>query len=367
MRLQQRGELQLLKEIKERFDPSQRGQNGAIVVSIGDDAAVFKPFDGYMLVTTDLMAEGIHFDLSYTSPFHLGFKLVSINVSDIYAMGGVPRYIFLNVAFRSDTSEEFFWEFFKGVEVANSIYSTTLLGGDISAVLRDSMVSATVIGSSRRIIRRSNAKVGDRIYITNTIGNSACGLEILRRLIYQDRAFIRDYRFGLLNKEVDFNKKELVLEMGSKRISLEFSLVESLLKRHLVPLVSFPEHPSIDHITAMIDVSDGLFIDLNRICDESKVGARVFLEKLPMSKDMLQVCSIIGLNPYNFATSGGEDYELLFTTSESEEESFLNSSLMTSGAVLTCIGEIISDERVVVMLDGTEIPLKSEGYQHFSS
>lgn len=364
MSIQQKGELQLLREIKERFDPIRRGFDNNIIVGIGDDSAVFKLSRENIVVTTDLMAEGVHFDLSYTSAFHLGFKLVSVNVSDIYAMGGTPNYIFLNIALKRDTPEKFFWDLFAGIDAANSFYGMILLGGDISEVLRDSMVSATVIGSAKKIIRRNGAKVGDKIFITNTTGDSACGMEILKRLSIEDKDHIKNYRFGLLDKEERFNKKNLVLDLPDKRMSIDFSVAEPLIKRHLVPEVTFPIKLDIDKITALIDISDGLFIDLFRLCEESKVGARIFSNRLPISKELLQVCSLLGLNPRNLVTAGGEDYELLFTAPE--DQSSINSSLLKAG-VATCIGEIIDDKKVIVESDGNEIILKPEGYQHFST
>lgn len=363
MSIQQKGELQLLKEIRERFDPILRGLDNNIIVGIGDDSAVFKASSENLLVTTDLMAEGIHFDLSYTSAFHLGFKLVSINVSDIYAMGGTPNYIFLNMAFKKDTPESFFWDFFAGIEVANSLYGITLLGGDISGVLRDLMVSATVIGSSKRVIKRSGAKIGDKIFITNATGLSACGMEILKRLSIEDKELMKGYHFGLSDKREIFNKRELVLNLSNKKTSVDFSVAEPLIKRHLVPKVNLPLELDIDRITAMIDISDGLFIDLWRLCEESKVGARIFLDKIPISKSVLHVCGLLSLNPLDLVTAGGEDYELLFAAPE--DQIFMNSSHIKADTI-TSIGEIIDAKRVIVESDGVEIILKPEGYQHFN-
>lgn len=360
MKLHQKGELQLLKEIKERFNPSLEQKDSGIIVGIGDDAAVFKCPNEKILVTTDLMTEGIHFDLSYTSSFQLGFKLVSVNVSDIYAMGGMPRYIFLNIAMKKDVSEQFFWDFFNGISTANSIYGTKLLGGDISSTSNDMMVSATVIGIAERIIKRSGAKVGDKIYLTNTTGDSACGLEILKRLTPQNRDIIKDYDFGLLEK-TETLKEPLLLDVNSKILSLDFYISEPLIKRHLMPIARYPKK-FINNATAMIDVSDGLFIDLNRLCDESNTGAQIYLDKIPISKNLKSACELLELNPYNLALSGGEDYELLFTSSVNYE----NIISSNDNIGLSCIGEITTEKRVLIMPDGKETEIKSEGYQHFS-
>ncbi len=359
MKLHQKGELQLLREIKERFNPTFDKEYSGIIVGIGDDAAVFKCPDEKILVTTDLMTEGIHFDLDYTSSFQLGFKLVSVNVSDIYAMGGIPKYIFLNIAMKKDISEEFFWDFFKGISTANNIYGMNLLGGDISSALNDMMVSATVVGMAARIIKRSGAKVGDKIYLTNTIGDSACGLEILKRLTPQSRDIIRDNDFGFLDKTREL-KGPLILNVNSKKLHLDFYISEPLIKRHLMPTVRYPME-FINNATAMIDVSDGLFIDLNRLCEESNTGARIYLDKIPISENLRIACEMLQLNPYNLASSGGEDYELLFTSSV-DYENIISSNDKIS---ISCIGEIIAEKRVFITPDGKEIELKSDGYQHF--
>src|SRR5208337_545297 len=169
MQLRLIGELRLLEEIRRRFNvPAQKGDSG-IIIGIGDDAAAFAPpveKIEKVLVTTDLMHEGVHFDLSYTAPFHLGFKLVSVNVSDIMAMGGTPRYLFLALSMKGDTDETFFREFYDGIASASGQYGVALLGGDLSAARNDMVLSATVIGTGTKIVTRSGADPGDRIYVT---------------------------------------------------------------------------------------------------------------------------------------------------------------------------------------------------------
>lgn len=371
MKLYQKGELKLLREIKERFNPASKQKDSGIIVGIGDDAAVFACPEEKILVTTDMMTEGIHFDLDYTSAFQIGFKLVSVNVSDIYAMGGNPRYIFLNVAMRKDASEKFFWDFFNGISTANTIYGLKLLGGDISSAVNDMTFSATVIGTGEKIITRTGAKAGDRIYLINTMGDAACGLEILTRLTTEGKKIIRGYDFGVTRKRKKHHK-ELTLNINSKLVTLDFHTAVPLIKRHLMPLVECPCE-LIDSATSMIDVSDGLFIDLNRLCDESKTGARIYLDRMPISHNLKDVCEILDLNPYSLAASGGEDYELLFTapadfkftTGGKSKSSFC--TVGSNPMRITCIGEIIPKKRVLITFDGTELPLKAEGYQHFGS
>jgi thiamin-phosphate kinase len=178
MKLSQIGELTLLDQIRKRF----KKKSDNIIVGIGDDAAVLKPTDKNLLVTTDMMVEGVHFDLSFTTPYQLGFKLISVNVSDIYAMGGKPLYLLLNIAVKKDTEKKFIDKLFDGIKDAMNLYDTILIGGDLSATKSGMALSATVIGCLKKHILRSGANVGDRIYVTGYLGDSACGLELMKRI-----------------------------------------------------------------------------------------------------------------------------------------------------------------------------------------
>ncbi|MBI3592192.1 MAG: thiamine-phosphate kinase [Nitrospirae bacterium] len=323
-------------------------------MGIGDDAAVIDPRKEKVLITTDMMHEGIHFDLSFTAPFQLGFKLVSVNVSDIMAMGGQPRYLFLNIAVKKDVDEVFFWNLFEGISEAMGIYGVKLLGGDLSSAANDMVLSATVIGGGDKIITRGGASVGDKIYVTSTTGDSACGLEILKRLTPESKKAV-----AVLGDKKAKDFPDLILSVGPDRLTLEWDIAEPLLRRHLMP-VARDSSRLVPYAKAMIDVSDGLFIDLSRMCDESNAGARIYLDRIPISDEMRYAAGIIGLDPLSLATSGGEDYELLFTAPVGliEEDSAVKA---------TCIGEIIEKDRIVVDSTGRESAMKVEGYQHFGS
>jgi thiamine-monophosphate kinase len=327
MRLGQIGELNLLREIRKRF----KTENGGVLLGIGDDAAVIAPQKENILVTTDMMNEGIHFDLSFTAPFHLGFKLVSVNVSDIFAMGGVPKYLFLNVALKSDADEEMFGRLYEGISKAMNMYGVKLAGGDLCAAKNDMVLSATVIGAAEKFIPRSGAKAGDKIYVTGALGDSACGLEILKRLPPEEKEKVRGQEVG----------------------AAEFGAAASLIMKHLMP-IACDSSEFAKYASSMIDISDGLFIDLNRICDESNAGARIYLNEVPVSDNMRAAAESMGLDAMRLATAGGEDYELLFTAPWDAriENAF-------------CIGEISEKERIAVDEQGKEIPMKAEGYQHF--
>jgi len=354
MQLRLIGELRLLEEIRRRFNvPVQEGDSG-IIIGIGDDAAAIAPpveKNEKLLVTTDLMHEGVHFDLSYTAPFHLGFKLVSVNVSDIMAMGGTPRYLLLTASLKDDTDETFFWGFYEGVSHALKQYGLALLGGDLSSARHDMVFSATVLGAAGRLITRGGAVPGDRIYVTSATGDAACGFEVLKRLAPESKEAVK------LWKNFADPLPDMMLTHGEAFVKLDGSKISTLLARHLMP-VAREVRELLPYITSMIDISDGLFIDLCRICDESHVGARVYLEKIPISESMRFAAGLMGLSSLEFAVSGGEDYELLFTLSPEAAEK-------VDCIHAFCIGEITDKERVTVDNSGREAALKAGGYQHF--
>lgn len=341
MKLSRIGELNLLDQIRKGF--SQKARN--IAVGIGDDAAVIKPLSKYLLATTDMMIEGVHFDLRFMTPFQLGFKLISVNVSDIYAMGGKPFCCLLNVAVSGNTRTEFIDKLFDGVKAAMSLYRTVLVGGDLSAADRVSL-SATLIGYAGKYITRSGAKAGDRIYVTGTLGDSAGGLEVLKRV--KKNIPLQKTAHGKAQRAKGGDTALLKLA----RWGLRYQTVEPLLRRHLMPEARDPAR-FVKRATSMIDVSDGLLIDLTRLCDESKVGARIYAENVPLSPELKRVASRLGISPLELALSGGEDYELLFTAPRGK---------MVDAAY---IGDVTKSGRVIVDSKGKEKPFAAKGYQHF--
>ena len=182
MRLSDAGELSLLEILRKRFVK----KSSSVVLGIGDDAAVIRPRNAHLLLTTDMMVEGVHFDLSWTTPFQLGFKLVSVNVSDIYAMGGEPKFLLLNFSAGNNVTLDFFSGFFDGIEAAMKKYGLSLVGGDISAS-KKIVLSATVGGYGGKILARRGARPGDRIYVTGHLGDAACGLALMKLLRRQSR------------------------------------------------------------------------------------------------------------------------------------------------------------------------------------
>lgn len=308
-----KNELEIIEFIRERFFSADRG----IIKGIGDDTAVLRPQDSPLLITTDMMVEGIHFDLSFITPSQIGYKLVARNVSDIFAMAGEPEFMLLNLCIPPDLGPAFIEELLEGIHKGVTKYGIRLVGGDFSSSPKGLFLSATLTGISPKPVFRSGAREGDYIYITGTIGDSACGLEILKQGV---------------------------------PIPSEIKL--PLIKRHLTPEPS-PLHKKIDSINAMIDISDGLSLDLWRLCRESGVGAIIYEERIPMSEEMIKASEILGVNPLQFALSGGEDYELLFTS---------GSSIKRDG--ITEIGMIIEEGLFILNKDGKKRPLIPEGYTH---
>lgn len=322
------GELALVESIQKLF---KAGAKSGLQTGIGDDCAVIKPRPGNkLLLTTDMMIEDVHFDLRLITPWQLGYKLIAVNLSDIYAMGGKPAFALLNISMTNKTTLEFFDEFLDGVHSACKLFGVSLAGGDMSSSMREMSLSATLIGYANKPKLRSGAKSGDSIYVTSTLGDSAVGLALLKTI----------------GRPIDFKK----------RINkpLEWKIMKPLLIKHLMPQ---PVDLSmrLPKATAMMDLSDGLFIDLHRLCTSSKVGAIIEKESIPISTQALNACKGLGLDAFKIATSGGEDYALLFTAPEGDYASS------------TRIGKIVSKGKGLSVVDakGHTEKIEPEGYKHF--
>ncbi len=326
MRLSEKGELALVEAIGRRFKKKVPG----LVLGIGDDAAVVRPRGGNLLLTTDMMVEGVHFDRAWITPFQLGFKLVSVNVSDIYAMGGKPDYLLLDFAAPGDFDMRHFEDFSRGLQEASRIYRIGLVGGDVSSADR-LILSATVMGSAERFITRGGARPGDRIYVTGCLGDAACGLQILKKI-----------------------RKQVIVERGKKTyFGPGWATVGPLIRKQVMPLARKPGR-FLKRATAMMDISVGLFIDLSRLCKESRTGAKIFAKKIPLSNELREASAFLGMSAVDLATGGGEDYELLFTAPCTEEVEAI------------CIGEITTNGLRIVDDKGITKKISIRGYQHFA-
>ena len=266
-------ERELISAIRKEFSVKR----GDLALGIGDDAAIIKSGSKKLLLTTDLLIEDVHFIASLHPPFFLGRKALNVNLSDIAAMGGRPKFALLGLGLRDGMEREYVREFFRGFKAAARESRTELIGGDISASGK-MCISVTVIGEGERPIRRSGSKPGDLIFVSGTLGDAAAGLKLLKKGHKLRR-----------NKKVDVLLRAFLDPVPQVALGLALS--------------------SYGGATAMIDMSDGLSVDLLHLCEESRVGADVYLERLPLSSE---ICSL-EKKPWNFALHGGEDYRLLFT------------------------------------------------------
>ncbi|MBI5049856.1 MAG: thiamine-phosphate kinase [Nitrospirae bacterium] len=331
MLLSKLGEFNLIKKFRTSFAKT----SSEIITGIGDDAAAISQAkkDAITLITTDMLIEGVHFDLSYTTFYQLGYKALAVNISDIFAMGGKPKHFLVGLGIPKDYDSGDIDELYSGIKSLAKKFAINIIGGDTCASRHGLVLSGTLTGETKRVITRSGAKPGDSIFVTDTLGDSAMGLMLLKKM---------------------GNKKWEIRNKKFKLLSSKFSLPTShlrLIRRHLMPEIAPLKNTG--GITSMIDISDGLLIDLSHICDESNAGARIYMDKIPVSQELIETAERIGVNYRNFALKGGEDYALLFTAPANIK-------------IKACrLGEITKKGRFIVDEKGRERPLKAEGYEHF--
>lgn len=328
MKLRELGEFGLIERIAGRV-PRKPG----VKIGIGDDAAAIEPTAGFLsLFTTDMLVEGVHFNLSLCDPATLGRKSLSVNLSDIAAMGGIPRHFLLSLAIPVDVPVEFLDAFIEGALERGEQFGVTLIGGDTSSSPAGLIISVTVIGeqSPDLIVRRGVARPGDLIYVTGTLGDAALGLALLKAGERDGTAIAR---------QLD----------PFPRVREGMKLAEGGI-------------PS-----AMIDISDGLLADLGHILDHSGTGARLYLEKLPISGEYREKQLLFKDEFFLFPLSGGEDYELLFTAPPGKVPA-LQSIFAETGTATTVIGEITPYPGLSVLTpSGIEYSPQHKGYNHFPS
>lgn len=337
MNLRRAGESALIDYIRGRFSSAASSRSGAtaarLLTGIGDDCAVIQPRRGYRLeVSTDVMMEGIHFDLSFISPRQLGAKLVTVNVSDVLAMGARPRYLLMTLALPAETSLSFVRQFFDGVDEALKRYGVTLCGGDLSASRGGIALGATVLGEARRSILRSTARAGDEIFVTCSPGESAMGLSLLQRMKAEGR------------------RRPLARELPTR-------VFQHLVQRHLEPMLQPPSKAVVQRATAMMDLSDGLLIDLWRMCLQSGTGAELYEESIVLCDELRAAAAFLGVDSLLSALHGGEDYGLLFCAP---------AGALRSSKGYRRIGTMKTDGFFMVAVDGSRRELSPQGYVHFA-
>ncbi len=281
------GEFGLIKHLTSDFPI----QNTSTLKGIGDDAAVLACNDKKILVTTDLLLEGIHFDLTYVPLKHLGYKSAVVNFSDVYAMNGQPKQMTISLGISKRFSIEDLEEFYSGIRLACEIYGVDLIGGDTSASMTGLTISVTCIGETDTPVYRNGAKENDLICVTGDLGAAYMGLQLLER---EKKLFDAGEQ-----TQQEFSGKEYLLERQLKPEARK-DIIEELKKRNITP-------------TSMMDVSDGLSSELLHICTQSEKGCRIYEEKIPIDYQTAVQAEQFNMSLITAALNGGEDYELLFT------------------------------------------------------
>jgi thiamine-monophosphate kinase len=327
--LRKMGEFGLLRRVRNWMTAS----DPLLIQGIGDDVAVFETEGRVLLATTDILIEEIHFEQSWIDPYHLGKKALAVNLSDIAAMGGVPRYFLLSLGLPKGISLSFISRFYRGLKEMARPFRLSLIGGDTS-LSQKIVINICLLGEGEKetLLYRKGARVGDDLFVTGTLGDSALGLRILQKV-------------GLKAKP-----RRLIERHLSPRPRID--LGQSIAKERLA--------------TAMIDVSDGLLIDTTHLLEESGKGARVWEERIPLSSSYRRYVSSYAKDPSLLALSGGEDYELLFTAPPRMREK-ISSLALVHRVPITRIGEIVPSPKGFRMVrkNGTEYSPSHLGFDHF--
>ncbi len=329
------GEFGLIDHLTKNF----KLKNPSSKIGVGDDAAVLDYKEKQVLVTTDLLLEGIHFDLIYTPLKHLGYKACVVNFSDIYAMNGQPKQITVSLGISKRFKVEDLDEIYSGIQLACELYGVDLVGGDTTASLTGLTISITCIGEGEKdkIVYRNGAKENDLICVSGNLGSAYMGLQLLER---EKVVFSGESE----NIQPDFTGKEYILERQLKPEARK-DIIASLAAKGIQP-------------TSMMDVSDGLSSELMHICKQSKVGCRVYSDKIPINIEAVEMAAELNFNIVTAALNGGEDYELLFTVSIDDYEKVIALD------DVNVIGHITKEEHGLYLVgrEGEEIGLKAQGW-----
>jgi thiamine-monophosphate kinase len=332
------GEFGLIDRIQKQFSL----QNLTSVKGIGDDAALISIGEEYLLITTDMLLEGVHFDLSYMPLQHLGYKAVAVNISDIAAMNGKPEQITIGLGLSNRFSLEAIDSLYDGIRAACENYKVDLVGGDTTSSASGLVISITAIGrvAKEKVTLRSTAKNNDIICVTGDLGAAYLGLQVLER----------EKQVFLTNPEMqpDLEKYEYMVGRQLKP-EARMDIVYELADKNIVP-------------TSMIDISDGLASELLHLSKNSGVGVKIFEDKVPIDSMAFETAIEFKMDPITCALNGGEDYELLFTISPADYEKLKNHP------DIHFIGHMHNnaDQNIMVTKQETAVPIKAQGWNHFN-
>ncbi|MBP1651534.1 MAG: thiamine-monophosphate kinase [Bacteroidetes bacterium] len=316
-------------------------QQASTVLGVGDDAAVIDHFGRQTVVSTDMLVEGIHFDLMYTPLKHLGYKSVTVNLSDIYAMNATPTHITVSIAFNNRFSVEALNEFYEGVYAACEKYGVDLIGGDTSNSQKGFIISVTAIGevAPDQFVRRSTAQKGDLLCVSGDLGAAFLGLTLLER---EKKIYLESPQL-----QPDLEDQTYIIGRQLKPEARK-NIVEWLEKNDIKP-------------TAMMDVSDGLSSEILHICKQSNLGVVLYEEKIPIAQESKEMALKFGMDPTACALSGGEDYELLFTMKQEDYDKIVLSE------EISVIGYMadISEGAHILTKGGNKFKLVAQGWNAF--
>jgi len=288
------GEFKLIDHLTKQIVLQKKGT----IKGVGDDCAVIENRSSEILITTDLLIEGVHFDLSYIPLKHLGYKAVMVNLSDIYAMNGTANQITVSIALSNRFTLEAVEELYEGIHLACKNYNVDLIGGDTTSSTKGMLISITAIGEVKKkdVVYRSGAKAGDLLVVSGDLGAAYLGLQVLERekQVFQVNP----------NAQPELNNYSYLVERQLKPEARK-DIVEMLSEMEVLP-------------TSMIDISDGLSSEILHLCKQSKLGCNLHEDKIPLDQQVISTCEEFNMNSTTVALSGGEDYELLFTIAQSD-------------------------------------------------
>jgi hypothetical protein len=349
------GEFGLIKRLTQNIKTT----NSATLYGVGDDCAVLHYPDTEVLVTTDMLMEGVHFDLTYIDLYHLGFKSAQVNISDIFAMNGTPRQLVVSLALSKRFKVEDLEEFYAGLQAACEQWNVDIVGGDTTSSYTGLAVSITCIGEAPRneIVYRNGAKDTDLICVSGDLGAAYMGLQLLERektVYYQqvDEARKKNDQLALQHLKAfqpDFAGKEYLLQR-QLRPEARGDIIKRLRDANIKP-------------TAMMDISDGLSSELLHICEQSNCGCRVFEKNIPIDYQTAVMAEEMNMNVTTCAMNGGEDYELLFTVPIGDH------SKIEKMEGVKLIGHVTKPEfgKQLVARDGTEFEITAQGWNPLQS